>query len=155
MMQQPDVSLHTMHDDVIATPVPLADLSQQDVSPDLPQQDFFLDLPQHDLLPQRVRRPNPSHFLNIEAISTSTGLFLSQAQYISDILTQFHMENAKAISTPMSSSDKLPSPEPSTSIDISRRRNSIKTCELGSCKAGEYERVGLGSTPFKPYNNGL
>ncbi|KAK8488487.1 hypothetical protein V6N11_082051 [Hibiscus sabdariffa] len=61
-----------------------------------------------------------SHFLDIEAISTSNGLFLSRAQYISDIMTQFQMENAKVISTPMSFSDKLPPPEPSTTIDISR-----------------------------------
>ncbi|KAK8996633.1 hypothetical protein V6N11_081899 [Hibiscus sabdariffa] len=61
-----------------------------------------------------------NHFLSIEAIYTSTGLFLSQTQYIFDILTQIQMENAKAISTPMSSSDKLPPPEPSTTIDISR-----------------------------------
>ncbi|KAL4274137.1 hypothetical protein GQ457_13G012960 [Hibiscus cannabinus] len=33
-----------------------------------------------------------NHFLGIEVISTSTRLFLSQLQYISDILTQFHMK---------------------------------------------------------------
>ncbi|GMI71503.1 cysteine-rich RLK (RECEPTOR-like protein kinase) 8 [Hibiscus trionum] len=62
------------------------------------------------------------HFLGIEAISTPTGLFLSQAQYISDILAQFQMENAKAISTPMSSSNKLPRSKPSTTLDISGYR---------------------------------
>ncbi|KAK9042513.1 hypothetical protein V6N11_017582 [Hibiscus sabdariffa] len=61
-----------------------------------------------------------SLFLDIEAISTSTRLFHSWAQYIYNILTQFQMENAKAISTSMSSSNKLPSSEPSTTIDISR-----------------------------------
>ncbi|KAK8590104.1 hypothetical protein V6N12_024487 [Hibiscus sabdariffa] len=53
MPQQPDVSLHTIPDDVIVTPVPLADLPQQVVSLDLPQQDPLL---------QRVRRPNPGYF---------------------------------------------------------------------------------------------
>ncbi|KAK8478187.1 hypothetical protein V6N11_021488, partial [Hibiscus sabdariffa] len=36
MPRQHDVSLPTMPDDVISTPVPLANLPQQDVSPDLP-----------------------------------------------------------------------------------------------------------------------
>ncbi|KAK8562552.1 hypothetical protein V6N12_010628 [Hibiscus sabdariffa] len=76
MPRQLDVSLPTMPDDVatpvpldnlpcrsdslIATPVPLTDPPQQDVSPDLPQQDVSPNLPQHHPLPQRVRQPNPS-----------------------------------------------------------------------------------------------
>ncbi|KAK8478633.1 hypothetical protein V6N11_025650 [Hibiscus sabdariffa] len=129
-----------MPDDVIVTPVPLVDPPQQDVSPNLPQQDVSHDLPQHLPLPQRVLYVDDivltgnntdfiahfinilftkfalkdmcllSHFLGIEVISTSTGLFLSQAQYISDILTHFQMENAQTISRPMSYSDKLPPP---------------------------------------------
>ncbi|KAK8568731.1 hypothetical protein V6N12_007273 [Hibiscus sabdariffa] len=71
MPQQHDVSVPTMPDDVIATSVPLADPSQQDVSPDLPhqaispdlpQQDFSPTLPQHHPLPQQVRLPNPRPF---------------------------------------------------------------------------------------------
>ncbi|KAK8578923.1 hypothetical protein V6N12_069266 [Hibiscus sabdariffa] len=69
MPHQPDVSLPTMSDDVITTPVPLAvppqkvvshDFLQQDASPDLPQQDVSPNMPQHYPLPQRVHRPNPS-----------------------------------------------------------------------------------------------
>ncbi|KAK8994015.1 hypothetical protein V6N11_008224 [Hibiscus sabdariffa] len=56
MPRQHDVSLPTMPDDVIVTPVSLANLPQQDVSLDLPQQDVSLDLP------HRVCQPNPRYF---------------------------------------------------------------------------------------------
>ncbi|KAK9025238.1 hypothetical protein V6N11_065133 [Hibiscus sabdariffa] len=93
----------------IATPVPLADPPQQGISPDLPQQAISYDLPQQVVssdLPHDNNTGFISHFTNIlstkfalkdmgllsqfldiEAITTSTGLFLSQAQYISGILT--------------------------------------------------------------------
>ncbi|KAK8562118.1 hypothetical protein V6N12_049167 [Hibiscus sabdariffa] len=139
-----DVSLPTMPKDVIATPVPLADPLQQAISSDLSQQDVSPHLPQHHLYVDDIVLTGNntnciahftnilstnltlkdmgflSHFLGIEAISTSTELFLSQAKYISDILTQFQMENAKTISTPMSSSNKLPLSKPSMATDISR-----------------------------------
>ncbi|CAH9133554.1 unnamed protein product [Cuscuta epithymum] len=44
------------------------------------------------------------HFLGIEVIPTSTGLFLSQQQYIITILNTCHMSGAKESATPMSSS---------------------------------------------------
>ncbi|KAK8488340.1 hypothetical protein V6N11_069101 [Hibiscus sabdariffa] len=50
-----------------------------------------------------------------------------------DILTHFQMENAKAISTPISSSDKLPPPEPSTTIDISSATYVCKNIVFHSC----------------------
>ncbi|KAK8578779.1 hypothetical protein V6N12_069123 [Hibiscus sabdariffa] len=59
MSRQPTISLPTMPNDVISTPVPLAAPPHQDVSPDLPQQVVTPDLPQHHPLPQCVRRPNP------------------------------------------------------------------------------------------------
>ncbi|KAK9044764.1 hypothetical protein V6N11_058656 [Hibiscus sabdariffa] len=49
MPRQPDASLHIVHGDSIATPVPLADPSQQDVSHDLPQRHVSPDLPQQDV----------------------------------------------------------------------------------------------------------
>ncbi|KAK8559072.1 hypothetical protein V6N12_042359 [Hibiscus sabdariffa] len=51
MPRKPDVPLPTMLDDVIVTPVPLADPPRQDVSPDLPKQAVSPDLPQQDLYP--------------------------------------------------------------------------------------------------------
>ncbi|KAK8976116.1 hypothetical protein V6N11_007610 [Hibiscus sabdariffa] len=85
--------------------VPLADSPQQAVSPDMPQQDVSPNMPQHHPLPQRICRPNPRYF-GPSFVNT----------------TIFQMENAKAIFTPMSSFDKLPPPEPCTTIDISRYR---------------------------------
>ncbi|CAH9133229.1 unnamed protein product [Cuscuta epithymum] len=63
-----------------------------------------------------------SHFLGMEVIPTSAGLFLSQAQYITEILSRFHMDGAKPVSTPMSSTDKLPPANPSAAVDISDYR---------------------------------
>lgn len=42
------------------------------------------------------------HFLGVELIPLSSGLFLSQSQYLCDILSQFQMEGVKHVSTPMS-----------------------------------------------------
>ena len=44
-----------------------------------------------------------SYFLGIEAISISDGMFLSQHQYIRDLLAKFQLEGIKESSTPMSS----------------------------------------------------
>ncbi|GKV51107.1 hypothetical protein SLEP1_g57782 [Rubroshorea leprosula] len=46
-------------------------------------------------------------FLGVEAIHTTTGLFLSQRRYIEDILHRSHMENSKAVSTPLASTTTL------------------------------------------------
>ena len=46
-------------------------------------------------------------FLGIEVIHTASGLFLSQHQYIRDILDKFNMINAKETTTPMASNTQL------------------------------------------------
>ncbi|GKV19456.1 hypothetical protein SLEP1_g29717 [Rubroshorea leprosula] len=46
-------------------------------------------------------------FLGVEAIRTNAGLFLSQQRYIQDILQRAGMDNAKAVSTPLSSTTSL------------------------------------------------
>ncbi|GKV03490.1 hypothetical protein SLEP1_g15780 [Rubroshorea leprosula] len=46
-------------------------------------------------------------FLRVEPIQTSAGLFLSQQRYIQDILQRVGMDNAKAVSTPLSSTTSL------------------------------------------------
>ena len=48
-----------------------------------------------------------SFFLGIEASRTSSGLFLSQRQYIYNILQRTNMVEAKPVSSPMSSSQQL------------------------------------------------
>ncbi|KAL6311733.1 hypothetical protein AAG906_020728 [Vitis piasezkii] len=48
-----------------------------------------------------------SYFLGVEAISTSDGMFLSQHQYVRDLLAKFNLEGIKDSSTPMSSTGHL------------------------------------------------
>lgn len=62
------------------------------------------------LLAQRFSLKNLGslhHFLGVELISAGSGLFLSQGQYINDILLKYKMDGAKVVSTPMSSVDQL------------------------------------------------
>ncbi|XP_019186599.1 PREDICTED: uncharacterized protein LOC109181303 [Ipomoea nil] len=47
------------------------------------------------------------HFLGVEIIPTGDGVFLSQRQYITGILTQFKIDGAKNVSTPLAASKKL------------------------------------------------
>nr|GEW92313.1 retrovirus-related Pol polyprotein from transposon TNT 1-94 [Tanacetum cinerariifolium] len=47
------------------------------------------------------------HFLGVEVISTSQGIFLSQHWHISDLLEQFHMDGAKDVTTPLRSYNAL------------------------------------------------
>lgn len=47
------------------------------------------------------------HFLAVKVIPTTNGLFLSQSQYVVDILEQFDMTGAKAVSIPMCTSVDL------------------------------------------------
>lgn len=44
-----------------------------------------------------------SYFLGMEATRTSSGLYLTQTKYITDLLTRTNMANVKPVSTPMSS----------------------------------------------------
>ena len=47
------------------------------------------------------------HFLGLDVIPTKTGLFLSQHQYIRDLLVKTNMQGAKDVSSPMSTSVQL------------------------------------------------
>nr|KAJ0213981.1 hypothetical protein LSAT_V11C400194770 [Lactuca sativa] len=47
------------------------------------------------------------HFLGVEVIPVSTGLFLSQHRHIHDLLEHFHMDGAKDVTTPLNSSVSL------------------------------------------------
>lgn len=57
------------------------------------------------------------HFLGIEVIPTQHGLFLSQHRHIQDILTQFNMDGAKEVATPLNSSFVLTPMDGSPSVD--------------------------------------
>lgn len=47
------------------------------------------------------------HFLGVEVVPVYDGFFLSQSQYITNILSDFHMAKAKSINTPMVTSIHL------------------------------------------------
>lgn len=57
------------------------------------------------------------HFLGIEVLPTSTGLFLSQHRHIQDLLTQFRMDGAKEVATPLNSSVVLTPMDGSPTVD--------------------------------------
>lgn len=57
------------------------------------------------------------HFLGVEVIPVSSGLFLSQHRHIHDLLEKFHMDGAKEVTTPLSSSVSLTLHDGSASTD--------------------------------------
>ncbi|CAH1437748.1 unnamed protein product [Lactuca virosa] len=65
------------------------------------------------------------HFLGIEVIPTPTGLFLSQHRHIQDILTQFGMEGAKDVTTPLSATEPLSITDQSPTVDATPYRKLI------------------------------
>ena len=48
-----------------------------------------------------------SYFLGVEATYTSSKLFLSQRKYIQDLLSKTNMQDAKAVTTPLSTGESL------------------------------------------------
>ncbi|MFS7908934.1 putative RNA-directed DNA polymerase [Helianthus anomalus] len=65
------------------------------------------------------------HFLGIEVIPTNHGIFLSQHRHINDLLTNFHMDGAKDVVTPLSSSEPLYPDDGSSRIDPTTYRKII------------------------------
>ncbi|CAH9076869.1 unnamed protein product [Cuscuta europaea] len=46
-------------------------------------------------------------FLGVQAVRNSSGLFLSQAKYVSDLLIRFHLHTLKSVRTPLPTRTKL------------------------------------------------
>lgn len=61
-------------------------------------------------------------FLGVEVIPTPTGLFLTQRQYIHNILESCHMDGAKVVTTPMASSSVLTLDDGSPATDATEYR---------------------------------
>ncbi|WVY95893.1 hypothetical protein V8G54_028044 [Vigna mungo] len=72
----------------------------------------------------------PHHFLGVEILPVSTGIFLTQHHYIRDLLQSTAMTDAKPVSTPMS-----------TSCDLSANS------DASTCNALEYRRI-VGSLQY-------
>lgn len=66
-----------------------------------------------------------NNFLGVEIISTTTGLFISQARLITDLLSQYRMEGAKETVTPMSSSTRLTHRDGSGTVDSTPYRQLV------------------------------
>ena len=65
------------------------------------------------------------HFLGVEVIPVSSGLFLSQHRHMHDLLAQFHMEGAKEVITPLNSSVSLTLQDGSASTDPTQYRRLV------------------------------
>jgi len=63
-----------------------------------------------------------NHFLGVEIIPTKAGLFLSQHSYIRDILTNFKMDGAKEVTTPLSTSTILAEDDSAPKVDPTQYR---------------------------------
>ena len=63
-----------------------------------------------------------SYFLGVEATFTSSGLFLSQRKYIQDLLSKANMQDAKEVTTPLSTSESLKLCDGSPATDSTQYR---------------------------------
>ncbi|XP_014489926.1 uncharacterized protein LOC106752708 [Vigna radiata var. radiata] len=92
----------------------------------------FLSEFQHDLASQFALKDlgTPHHFLGVEILSVSAGLFLTQHHCIRDLLQSTAMNDVKPITTPMS-----------TSCDLSANS------DASTCNVSEYRRI-VGSLQY-------
>lgn len=65
------------------------------------------------------------NFLGVEIIPTPTGIFLSQHRHIQDVLINFHMEGAKDVSTPLSTSEPLTLHDSTPTVDLTPYRKLV------------------------------
>jgi len=61
---------------------------------------------------------SPHHFLGMEILPTSHDLFLSQQYYVHELLISTNMQDAKPVSTPLSTSSDLTPTSDTPSCDI-------------------------------------
>ena len=67
----------------------------------------------------------PSHFLGVELLPTSTGIFMTQHHYIRELLQKANMLDAKPVSTPMATSCSLTLEDDTSVCDASFYRSII------------------------------
>jgi hypothetical protein len=66
-----------------------------------------------------------SYFLGLQIKQLKNGIFMSQGQYIKDMLKKFGMNESKAISTPMGTNDNLDSDTSGNMVDQKLYRSMI------------------------------
>ena len=66
-----------------------------------------------------------SHFLGLQVSQTTTGMFISQAKYLKDMLKRYGMEDCAPMSTPMTTSCKLRKNDDSPPVDATHYRSII------------------------------
>ena len=66
-----------------------------------------------------------NYFLDLQIKQLKEGIFINQAKYIKDLIKKFGMEDAKPVSTPMSTSTELNSDEWVKLVDIKLYRSMI------------------------------
>ena len=59
-----------------------------------------------------------NYFLGLQIKQLKEYIFINQSKYIKDLIKKFGIEDAKPVSTPMSTSIKLDSDEKGKSVDI-------------------------------------
>lgn len=65
------------------------------------------------------------HFLGVEVIPTTSSIFLSQHRHINDILTRFHMDEAKDVTTLLSATETLVAIDSTPTIDATPYRKLV------------------------------
>ncbi|WVY94393.1 hypothetical protein V8G54_033481 [Vigna mungo] len=87
----------------------------------------FLSTFQRDLAAKFTLKDlgTPHHFLGVEILPTSTGLFLTQHHYIRDLLQSTATTDAKPVTTPMSSSCDLSAASDASTCNFSEYRRIV------------------------------
>ena len=65
------------------------------------------------------------YFLGIEALRTSTGMFLTQSKYITDLLTRFGVQSSKSMPIPMSSTQTFSISDGTKLVDPTMYRSPV------------------------------
>ena len=66
-----------------------------------------------------------SHFLGLQVSQTTTGMFISQAKYLKDMLKRYGMEDCAPMSTPITTNCKLSKNDDSPLVDETHYRSII------------------------------
>ncbi|KAK0606765.1 hypothetical protein LWI29_004059 [Acer saccharum] len=78
-----------------------------------------------------------SFFLGVEAVNSTSGIFLSQQKYIRDLLARTNMLEANTVSTPISLADTLKLADGSTPTDVTQYRQVVGSLQYLSLTSSD------------------